>query len=234
LSVADIHPTKIATQGLVGALGAFLSRICLPAAEEYGLLLQDRVRTWRGENAAKTLLRAKNQLESLPDGNRVGAHPRLAHAIIDESSWTDNDEMQALWAGLLVSACTEGGRDESNKIFVDILAKLTGPQVRVLQYACAHAEKRRTASGLIMARELAVGLDLLREVAGTDEVHQLDRDLDHMRGLNLLEQMGGFNPDDSTMTANLTPTALALNLYVRCQGVRLAAVDFFDALPASP
>jgi hypothetical protein len=32
---------KIATKGAVDGVGAFLSRICLPAAEEFGLLCRD-------------------------------------------------------------------------------------------------------------------------------------------------------------------------------------------------
>ncbi len=36
---------KIVTQAAVDGAGAFLGRICLPAAEEFGLLLRDKVAT---------------------------------------------------------------------------------------------------------------------------------------------------------------------------------------------
>jgi hypothetical protein len=42
--------TKILAQGTVDGASAFLSRICLPAAEEFGIVLKDQVRHWRNQN----------------------------------------------------------------------------------------------------------------------------------------------------------------------------------------
>ena len=40
---------KATTQGLLDGAAAFLSRVCLPAAEEFGLVLRDRVSAWRAK-----------------------------------------------------------------------------------------------------------------------------------------------------------------------------------------
>ena len=49
---------KVATQGFVDGAAAFLSRMCLPAAEEFGLALRDRVSAWRARNAIRMLSKA--------------------------------------------------------------------------------------------------------------------------------------------------------------------------------
>ena len=46
---------KATTQGLLDGAAAFLSRVCLPAAEEFGLALRDRISAWRAKNAAQML-----------------------------------------------------------------------------------------------------------------------------------------------------------------------------------
>jgi hypothetical protein len=42
---------KVVTQAAVDGAAAYLGKICLPAAEEFGLLLKDKVSRWRAANA---------------------------------------------------------------------------------------------------------------------------------------------------------------------------------------
>ena len=49
----------------------FLGRICMPAAEEFGLLLQDKVRGWRANNTAKVLQAAEEKVNRLRAGQVV-------------------------------------------------------------------------------------------------------------------------------------------------------------------
>jgi len=92
---------------LVDGAGAFLGRICLPAAEEFGQLLRDRIKYWRAVNASKIAAMAEARLRALNAGKSVQAHPRLVGAIIEQGSWTDDEEVQQMWAGLLASSCTQ-------------------------------------------------------------------------------------------------------------------------------
>lgn len=52
---AALHATKEGT----GVLVALISRICYPAAKEFGLYFQDHVRHWRKENAENVARRTK-------------------------------------------------------------------------------------------------------------------------------------------------------------------------------
>lgn len=49
------------TKGIVDGAGAFLGKICLPAAEEFGLFLKDKVSTWRGNNALQIVVSAEKK-----------------------------------------------------------------------------------------------------------------------------------------------------------------------------
>jgi len=49
------------TKGVVDGAEAFLSRICLPAAEEFGLLLQDKVSAWRKNNTIAIIIEAQKK-----------------------------------------------------------------------------------------------------------------------------------------------------------------------------
>src|SRR5262245_22227473 len=98
---------KIATQGLVDGANAILSRICLPAAEELGLLFRDKVVHWRETQAFKIDEKADKKLRSQPNFEQKHAHPRLVGAIVEHGSWVDAENVQEMWAGLLASSCTE-------------------------------------------------------------------------------------------------------------------------------
>ena len=227
--VADAvsHVTKAAVDGA----SAFLSRICMPAAEELGLLLQDKVRTWRAKNATAALIEAQARYEKYQAGHDAHAHPRLVASVVEHSSWTDDRTLQQMWGGLLASSCSPDGSDESNLIFVNLLSQLTGLEVRVLNYACSNTPKSVTPEGLIMPqRSLYVDVTTLRTITGTDDIHRLDTELDHLRSLELIVE--GFRP--GATHHDISSTALALNLFVRSQGFTGSAVEFFDLKPPIP
>jgi hypothetical protein len=228
LDILGIKPiaeslNKVTTAAVDGS-AAFLSRICLPAAEEFGLLLRDRVRGWRAANIAAITKRAEEKLAQQNESPDVHAHPRIVSTIVEEGSWIEDPVVQDMWAGLLSSSCTEAGDDDSNLIFVNLLASFTKLQARILDYACSNARKQALPNlDLIQAQYLSVSPDALREITGVTDIQRLDRELDHLRELGLID--GGFQAYHQNV--ELTPTALALHLYVRCQGSRASPADYF-------
>lgn len=227
--VADAvsHVTKAAVDGA----DAFLGRICLPAAEEFGQLLRDKVRAWRARNAIALVGEAQARLEKYQAGRDAHAHPRLVAAALEQGTWSDDKTIQEMWGGLLASSCSPDGRDESNLIFTNLLSQLTSLQARVVNFACEKTEQFVTPAGLIMPRQdLYVDVTTLTGVAGTDDIHRLDMELDRLRGLELITQ--GFSPYVPHVV--LTATALAMNMYVRCQGFTGTAVEYFNLSPTQP
>ena len=228
LDVLGIKPVaeaiSHATRASIDGASAFLGRICLPAAEEFGLLLQDEVRAWRAKNAFAVVTEAQERFLKYQTNPLAHAHPRLVAAVLDHGSWSDDAALQQMWGGLLASSCSQDGGDDSNLIFINLMSQLTSLQVRVLAYGCEKAEKHVSPTGLIMPKsELMVDIPTLKSIAITDDVHRLDRELDHLRELGLINV--GFQPN--LPTVDVSPSALGLNLFVRCQGYTGSAVDFF-------
>lgn len=213
-----VKPLTEAANTLVKAAvegaSAFLSRICLPAAEEFGLLLRDKVSVWRANNAARITQKAEHKYNQLPTPEGRHAHPRLIAQIIEQGSWIEADDVQELWAGLLASSCTEDGQDDSNLMFIDLLARLTLSEARILDHICRNVTKMVTNAGWITADCFIMTLSELQRVSKISDFHRLDRELDHLRTLGLIDE--GFSPYSTD--ANTTPTPLALQMYVRCQG----------------
>jgi hypothetical protein len=213
------------TKGTVDGASAFLSRICLPAAEEFGLLLKDKVSSWRATNAVSIANKAQVLLEQQTKQLVVSAHPRIVYSTIENGSWAEDDYMQNFWAGLLASSCTEDGKDESNLILIGLLSQLTNSQAILVKYVCETAHKYKSSGGWILADGLDMEIDKLSEITNIEDIHQIDRELDHLRGLGLIS--GGFHPHHTK--ADISPTPLCLQLYVRSQGYVGSPIDYFGA-----
>ena len=95
LDVLGIKPVADAfshiTKATVDGASAFLGRICLPAAEEFGLLFQDQVRSWRKANAVRVVAAAQAHSEKYLSNQESQAHPRLVAAVLDHGSWSDDE-----------------------------------------------------------------------------------------------------------------------------------------------
>jgi len=184
---------------------------------------------WRAQNANEVLGKAKKILRRLhkPAEQLRQTHPRLLYAISDQSSWHDVEEMQNMWAGLLVSAALTHAYDESNLVFVGILSKMTAGEVRILNYACANAPKVVAEDGIVVAEQLACSISELMRIAHITEVFCLDFQIDHLRAMGLLPY--GINLHETTqqLVADITPSSLALYMFVRCNGFPGSPADYF-------
>ena len=200
---------------VVSAAEVSLGLVCKPALEEVGLALRDRVSAWRQKNYENTLMKAKPGLDAAAHDGRHGPMRLLMHAI-EAATWVEDDDVQRMWAGLLASSCTHDGSDESNWIFIGLLRQLTTVQAKLLAYACKMAEKQVLANGLIQAAsQVELELNDLKNVAGCSDLHQLDRELDHLRTLGLID--GGFQAFgpyiEAPPKAHFSPTALGLHMF---------------------
>lgn len=235
LDILGIKPIadsiNVVTQAIVDGSSAFLSRICLPAAEEFGLLLRDRVSHWRAVNAARIVANAEALVKRFPDADKRHAHPRLVAQIIEYGSWTESDEVQRMWAGLLASSCTVDGSDDSNLIFIDTLARLTLVEALILEYVCRECTKEVAQAGWLLAQEFRMSLEQLQSCCGISDFHRIDRELDHLRTLGLIK--GGF--ELFSTDADVTPSTFALQMYARCNGWAGDLLDFFSlSVPEQP
>ena len=222
---------KATTQGLLDGAAAFLSRVCLPAAEEFGLGLRDRVSAWRARNAAQMLNRTNTIYHSNNPNPADRLSPRLAQVAIEEASWIDDEQIQNMWSGLLASSTSPHCHSDENLIFMNILKQLSSLEVKMLRFAVEQAPKRVSSEGLIVPQEMTVPIDKLSELFGIQDLERIDRELDHLGALGL---MGFGSPGGIPIgsgIAVLTPSPLALHLYVRAQGSRLSPSTYWNLKP---
>ena len=217
------------TDGVIDGARAFLSRVCLPAAEEFGLLLKDNVASWRSKRATVLAQKAEEKVRFHHGDKNVTVHPRIAHNVLDEGSWVEDDVVHDMWAGLLASGCDIGGGDDSNIVFISLLKQLTSIQVRILRFAVESADKYVTSVGWPVGESVRIGIDQLEEITGTRDRLRLDRELGHLWSLELigagLFSGGGFSPDSDE--ADISPSPLALHLYVRAEGFPGTPVEYW-------
>lgn len=216
----------VVTKGAVDGAGAFLSRICLPAAEEFGFLLRDRVAAWRAKQMRSIEAHAERMYTAAFGGAEMHAHPRLVGAILEHGSWEDDPEVQEMWAGLLASSCSLDGRSQENLIFVNMLSNISSGQARVFAHACQNTQVTVLASGLPFGHGPTMDRRTLFELFGSDDLLLLDVALDHLREIGLLTLGGGLNPHAPDAN-EIEPSPLGLNFYARCQGHSGSILDFY-------
>lgn len=102
-------------------------------------------------------------------------------------------------------------------------------EAKILKYSCISSRKILYENGLVLGDKLKAGLNLLFELTGVKNVHRVDRELDHLRSLELIGGIGrgGFYIDDNDLIADISLTTLALNLYVKVQGYNTSISEFF-------
>lgn len=225
--------TKIVIESALSGVESFLAMVCKPGLEELGLMARDNVRYWRLKNILSIIEKAKGKLNFDGADLQVQANARVGLNIIDEASIVDDEELQDMWAGLFASSCTEDGKDDSNIIFVDILKRLSVVEARILKYSCEHSQKRLYKNGLIVSDNIKISYEELKHITSIDDVYRLDRELDHLTSLSMLHDggklfgVGGFSASDEMLIADITPTALALNLYYKTNTINVSPKEFW-------
>jgi hypothetical protein len=105
-----------------------LERLVGPMFEAMGLAWAEGYRRRNAEKIARKAARkADPEQMALP----AAVHPRVAHRVLDDGSFIDEDVMQEYLAGLLAGARTDAGDDDRAAYYVDIVASLPSAQVRL-------------------------------------------------------------------------------------------------------
>jgi hypothetical protein len=204
----------------------FLGKICMPAAEEAGLLLRDQVRGWRAGNIVKIVEKSKGLLDFDPENFELKASPRLVWKILENGSLTEDEKLQNMWAGLLASSCTEDGRDESNLIYIDLLSRITPLEAHILNYIGEKCSKDQDV--LHFDITVHATTELIKESPYLVDFDHLTCELNHLESLGLIKRLyinefEGRILNDAVMDT----TRVALDLYVRCKGSSLSTKEYF-------
>jgi len=121
--------SAVSKEGLKEAQG-LLTRLLGPAADELGLILQEKARAYRLRNVVRTSVEAGRRLAA------VGVEPkpiplRTLMPILEGSSLEEEPNLAGLWAGLLASAAM--AHDQAHPAFAAILSQMSPREARVLE-----------------------------------------------------------------------------------------------------
>ncbi len=198
----------------------FLCRLCGAEANEAILLLGGELDQPRTETALEIAFSAEKLLASEPGADRKRAHPQLVASLLKYGSWAHDDLTKQLWIGLLASSCTEGGIDDSNAAFVDLLVHVTPIQSRIFVTACEKAmEVMSEARDLPSTRIIFTPEEMVR-LTGIYDLSRTAVDIAYLFNSELLEKVFDFTSYIPTESFDITPSRLGLELYKRCQGHR--------------
>lgn len=120
------------TEKSVDGVGAFFGAICMPAAEEFGLLLRDKVAAFRNKNLESIAKKSREKIEHQKLEPTGDANPLLLRQVIEDASWTEDSSIQSMWAGLLAVASSKRAVADDSLVYTDTLKRLTPFQARLI------------------------------------------------------------------------------------------------------
>ncbi|MGA8740200.1 MAG: hypothetical protein WB561_03320 [Terracidiphilus sp.] len=206
---------------------AFLRRICPSATQELKLLFREGLSNLRIASAIGITHRAEAMLAAERDFDRLRAPQSVVMRVVKDGSWAEDGITQQLWAGILATACTMVGDDESNLPYIDLLCELATIDGRLFTTACTKSQKVFATSGAVSAQPLICSAQDLAHIAGAHDLMKIDRNIFQLANLGLLEPRVKSKYFNFEQDANLTPTALGLELFARCQGHRGAPHEYY-------
>jgi len=136
LDVIGIKPVAKALEKAAGKtvdrLGSFFGAICMPAAEEFGLLLRDKVPAFRKKNLETIAEKCEKKMKYQNIKISGQANPVLVREVLEEASWREDESIQSMWAGLLSIAAGNKAVSDDSLVYTDILKRLTPFQARLI------------------------------------------------------------------------------------------------------
>ena len=213
--------------------------LCLPAAEEIGLMFRDKVRYWRLNNIIKIIQKSGDKLNFENEKLQLTAHPKVVNEIIENGSWSDDETIQEMWAGLLVSSCNKENGDDSNLLFTNVLKQLTTNQAKLINYLCIRCKMTVDKHGFIMAQHVELSVEQLKELFKSDDIYKIDTELDYLRSIELLSDSSfvhgaGFSFGRDRLVAELEPSPFAISMYVKAQGYPNSPKEFYQLEHVEP
>jgi hypothetical protein len=198
----------------------FLCRLCQSGAEEAILLFGGQFDKEHVETLVKIALAAENKLASEPDFDRRRAHPKLVANILREGSWSSDEPIIQLWAGLLVSSCSVDEPDDSNQVFVNLLTHIGPDLVRIFIYACEQALTSAQGAENSPSSSVVVTAEELIALTSVSDVARNATSVAYLFNLGLVQKLPDFTTYHPFEKFDIAPTRMGLELYKHCHGDR--------------
>ena len=206
---------------LAHALG-FLRRLCPGAAKQVEHAFHDRLSNKRMASAIEITLLAEDMLARGGEIDLACAHSETVMRVIEGGSWIEENWIRQLWAGMLVSSCSADGLDTSNHQFIDLLAKLTPLHLRILSFACGKAVEALAGGQAANDFYINCSAEELMEITDSHSFARIQQTVGHLASYGLLAeiQRSSYLTVTEKSKTRLSPTAMGLKMWARCNGQR--------------
>lgn len=199
---------------------ALVQRVCPEAEAQYLKLVGDGVSYESAQRALEIVLRAEELLRARGHEPRRKANRWLFQFIVENGLRADvgEDVLVQCWGGLLASSLAEGSDEASSRQFAELLMKLDATPVRILNAACSRAVAVGWAPGSTSPKPLHCSVEEAKKIAETKSPAKIGWAMSCLNDMGLMEPTAGQLSLDPITEINMTPTALGLRLYARCNG----------------
>ena len=227
--IPQTEPEDVVREFRLASAMAFIHRIAPEAENAARLLYREGLSNYRMESAIEIALYAEELLGLSGASTAIRANPTVVLRSLDDGSWAETEWIQHYWGGLLATSCIAGEPDASQMKFVDLLSQLTTIQARIFAGSCNRAAKVVNPLGVVSSRQLTCPAMELMQIADTHDRVHIDRDIQHLMELGLIEKSVKWKFFSQIEEANITPTSLALELFAKCHGHRGKVAEFYGA-----
>ncbi|HWA96206.1 MAG TPA: hypothetical protein VG844_16530 [Terracidiphilus sp.] len=212
------QPEDILREFRVASALAFIRRIAPGSANEVRRLLREGLSNYRVESAVNIALKAESLTATRPDTYSLKVNPQVALRILEGGSWAEDEWVRMMWAGLLASSLSPEGQDDSNLLLVNSLGQLTTVHFRILTAACMRASQMATGFGWSYSKQSGCTLEELMKVTGARDKLRIEREIEHLADLGLLEHREKSPSFMEDKEPNVVPTTLGQKLWSSCEG----------------
>lgn len=217
LEMMELTARLVAPGDTVGCLRIvkallFLVRLSPSVREEIPTLTLSIPDERRREKLIAALLEIEERLEHWNQPLRNDMSPELVRLVMHTIPNTDDDLSHSCWLQLLATSCFTGSDDQENLHLADLLAKLPPVHLAIFSAACV----RMLGGVQAVAADHYCSAEEMRKIAHTPNLNAIEQCLNHLHELGLLGKTARPFNGELIDRANMTPTALGLQLYARC------------------
>jgi hypothetical protein len=215
---------KASTKALETAekFGGFLSKYIGGSLEQAVGIFEDKLKYIRWERQERLFLRAQDFIEQEGAPRLTRAIP-LKHAVplISSASLEEDNELQDVWARLLVNFTIETSSVESSRTYIDILERLSSLEVLIVNSVYLNDYDSMHHIG-VLTQHLPDRADVLPEKKNNDiqETMKIEPSIEIKLALANLDRLGivavGRSMGGGQLFGALNPTLLGRSFYESC------------------
>lgn len=246
--------TKETVGKAVDGIGTFLGKICLPAAEEIGLYLKDKMHIYRVMNLYKITQKVQKRLEN---NGQYQINPRSLINFVEKASLCDDDNIQNMWAGLLSGRLTHPAQEDTDIIYYDLLNSLSIYQARIIKLIygndiiCSFEQPLNICANeneLNLKEKIQIPIKKILENSPTpldyifyNETHEevikneemysitIGYIIPNFAGLQKMELIKSYKIDLKKNIVEFDPTLFGLDFYMNCTGYKVYPLEAYLA-----